>query len=131
VIIPLLIGIGNAIKNYVKTKTTNEKMQKYFDDAVDAVETAVIEVMQTFVTTMKKNGEWSEENAQKAFKMAKLRAIEIMGVAVLDALPEIVGDVESWITSKIEATTYTMKQSATTAIADSQYRTVEGFCDGE
>ena len=105
VIIPLLLGVGE----YIKKKAKTEAQQKYFKFACDAITTAVAETMQTFVSTMKKNGEWNEENAQKALEMAILKAQEIMGVAALSALPEIVGDVQSWLISKVEAATLAEK----------------------
>ena len=105
VIIPLILSVGDYIKKQAKT----EMQQKYFNYACDAVTTAVAETMQTFVSTMKKNGTWTEESAKQALEMAKLKAQEIMGVAALSALPEIVGDVETWLTSKIEATTLVIK----------------------
>jgi len=109
VVIPLIIAAGRAVSSYFKTKTDNEKMQKYFDRAVDAIETAVAETMQTFVLTLKANGEWNEANAKQAFEAARLKAIELMGTAALQALPEIVGDVEAWLTAKIEAATLLQK----------------------
>ena len=109
VIIPLIIGIGNAIKNYVKSKTNNAKLEKYIDMANDAIVTAVAEVMQTFVTTMKKNGEWNTENASKAFELAKFKAVEIMGAEIKAAIPDVVGDFDAWLTAKIEAATLELK----------------------
>lgn len=110
VIIPLLVAVGKAVSNYLKTRTKNETLQKYFDRANDAIVTAVAEVMQTFVETMKREGTWNREAAAKALEMAKDKAIEIMGVAAWKALPEIVGDVEAWLISKIEAATLQTKQ---------------------
>jgi hypothetical protein len=109
VVIPLIVAAGRAISTYFKTKTDSEKLQHYFDAATDAVETAVAETMQTFVTTMKNAGSWDADTASKAFEMAKLKAQEIMGVAALQALPEIVGDVDKWLTSKVEAATLALK----------------------
>lgn len=109
VIIPLIIGLGNAIKNYVKAKTNSAKMEKYIDMANDAIITAVAEIMQTFVTTLKNNGEWNAENAKKAFGLAKFKAIEIMGAEIKTAIPEIVGDFDAWLTAKIEAATLELK----------------------
>lgn len=106
VIIPLILGAGE----YIKKKAKTEMQQKYFAFACDAVVTAVAETMQTFVTTMKNNGTWTDESAKQALEMSKLKAQEIMGVAALNALPEIVGDVETWLTSKVEAATLTTKQ---------------------
>ena len=109
VIIPLLLGVGSAIKNYIKTKIKNEKFEKYIEQANDAIFIAVAEVMQTFVTTMKNKGEWNEENAKKAFELAKYKAIEIIGAEALNALPEVVGDLTAWLTAKIEAATLELK----------------------
>lgn len=106
VIIPLILSVGD----YIKKKAKTEMQQKYFIFACDAVATAVSETMQTFVTTMKNNGTWTDESAKQALEMAKLKAQEIMGVAALSALPEIVGDVETWLTSKVEAATLITKQ---------------------
>lgn len=109
VVIPLLVTAGKAITGYFKTRTTNETLQRYFDLANDAVATAVAEVMQTFVSTLKSSGEWNTGTAQQACVMAKLKAQQIMGVAVLQALPAIVGDMETWLTSKVESATLEAK----------------------
>jgi len=118
VIIPLLIGIGNAIKIYVRTKTNNAKLEKYIEQANDAVITAVAEVMQTFVTTMKNSGQWTEENASKALELAKYKAIELIGADALNALPAVVGDMQAWLTAKIEAATLTAKTSVATVVVE-------------
>ena len=109
VVIPLIIGLGNAAKNYVKSKTNSAKMEKYIDMANDAIFTAVAEVMQTFVTTMKKNGDWNKENAAKALELAKYKAVEIMGAEIKAAIPDVVGDFDAWLTAKIEAATLATK----------------------
>lgn len=101
--------IAKALWDWLKAKTKNATIDKYIDRANDAVLTAVAETMQTFVTTMKQKGEWNEENAKKAFEMSMLRAREIMGKAALEALPEVVGDLEKWLTAKIEAATLELK----------------------
>lgn len=109
VIVPAVIVLGNAAFNFIKTKTANAKLDKYLDMANDAVTTAVAQTMQTFVSTLKSKGEWTEDSAKEALSMAKLKAQEIMGAAALKALPEIVGDVDAWIESKVEAATLAAK----------------------
>lgn len=105
VVIPLLVAAGRALGKYLKT----EQQKKYYDMACDAVITAVAETMQTFVDAMKKSGEWNSEAAQKAFDLSKAKALKIMGAAVLQAMPEIVTDFESWLTAQIEAATLASK----------------------
>lgn len=109
-IIPLLAWAVSALTDYLKQKADNDKLDKYFDLANDAVITAVSETMQTFVSEMKKSGDWNKEAAARALSMAKLRAQEIMGAAAYMMLAEIVGDVDAWLTSKIEAAVLTVKQ---------------------
>ena len=108
VIIPLLVAAGKAIGKYIKT----EQAKKYYDMACDAVIAAVAETMMTFVDELKKAGKWDAETAQKAFALAKAKALKTMGAAVLQAMPEIVGDFEAWLSAQIEAATLSMKEPA-------------------
>ena len=64
-LIPLMAWGVSALTDWLKTKAHNERLNKYFDIANDAVITAVTEIMQTFVGELKKNGEWSPERAQE------------------------------------------------------------------
>jgi len=118
IIIPLLIVIGNALKTYLQTKTNNAILDKYIEQANDAIVTAVAEVMQTFVTTMKNNGEWNAESAKKALQLAKYKAIELMGAATLNAIPTVVGDFEAWLTAKLEAATLSAKAFTVTSCVE-------------
>lgn len=111
VLVPILAWAVSELTGYLKSKANNEALNKYFDLANDAVVTAVQETMQTFVSTMKKAGTWNEETAAEALRMAKLKAQEIMGAAAYKALVEIVGDVDAWLTSKVEAATLAVKQA--------------------
>lgn len=109
-IIPFVAWAVSAFTAYLKDKADNDRLNKYFDLANDAVVTAVSETMQTFVSEMKKSGEWNKDAAVRALGMAKLRAQEIMGAVAYMMLAEIVGDVDAWLTSKIEAAVLTVKQ---------------------
>ena len=111
VVIPLIIGLGTALKNYIKSKTSSAKLEKYIDMANDAIVTAVAEIMQTFVSSLKKSGEWNADNAKKAFELAKFKAVEIMGAEIKAAIPSVVGDFDAWLTAKIEAATLGLKTS--------------------
>jgi predicted histidine transporter YuiF (NhaC family) len=101
-LIPLLVAFLNAKTNEVKKKVDNEKLNAYVDIAEDAVETAVVSVAQTFVDTLKKQGNFDEEAQRIAFKEAKNKAIAIMGSSARDALAQAYGDLDAWIENKIE-----------------------------
>lgn len=108
VVIPLLVAAGRALSRYIKT----EQAKKYYDMACDAVIAAVAETMMTFVDELKKAGKWNSETAKKAFELARAKALKTMGAAVLQAMPEIVGDFEAWLSAQIEAATLSMKEPA-------------------
>jgi hypothetical protein len=113
IVIPMLLAAGRAISK----KFNTVMQQKYFNMAQNAVITAVAETMQTFVSALKKEGKWDAEAAKKAFEMSKLKAMQIMGVAVIQAMPEIVIDFEAWLTAQIEAATLTLKLEMEAGVA--------------
>jgi hypothetical protein len=73
-LVPLLAWGVSELTAFLKSRANNEALNKYFDMANDAVVTAVKEVMQTYVSTLKKAGNWTEETAKEALRMAKLKA---------------------------------------------------------
>lgn len=103
VLIPLATWLVSTLTQYIKEKTADARLNKYYDIAADAVLTAVAEVMQTYVSTLKKEGKWTDETAAIALEMAKSKALDVMGAAAFKAIGEVVIDTEAWLTSKIEA----------------------------
>lgn len=108
-ILPLLTWAVAEFTKYISTKIKNEQAEKYINLATDAVYTAVQQTMQTYVSALKKSGEWNEETAQKAFEQAKLTAITVMGEEAKNTVVELTGDFDAWITAKIEAYTLQVK----------------------
>lgn len=108
-LLPLLTWAVAEFKSYISAKIKNENAEKHINLAADAVYTAVQQTMQTYVSTLKKSGEWNAESAQKAFEYAKLTAIIIMGEQAKNAVVELTGDFDAWISAKIEAYTLQIK----------------------
>jgi hypothetical protein len=105
VLIPIIGTVGAYLTSLIRAKIKNAKVASYLERANDAVMTSVAETMQTFVSTLRKEGKWTKDSANTALIMAKNRALNIMGTAARDALPDIVGDIDAWLTAKIEAAT--------------------------
>ena len=101
-LVPFLIAYMNKKTDEVKAKINDARISKYINIAEDAVETAVVSVTQTFVDSIKGGEEWTAETQKQAFEEAKLKAILIMGTAAREALKEAYGDMDSWISNKIE-----------------------------
>lgn len=106
----LLITVGVAYAAALHRRETtkiekvldNETAAHYIGMAGAAVAQSVAYVAQTYADELKKTGTFDKEAQQQAFKIAKARAVQILGPVVMQALGEIYGDVDLWITTKIE-----------------------------
>lgn len=109
VILPLLTIATGYLVVFIKKKTieleekiNNQKVSKYLEIAEDAVCTAVTAVSQTYVDALKNNSQFDQVAQQAAFKMAKGKALAIMGTAAQQALKDAYTDFDAWIDGKIE-----------------------------
>lgn len=119
IIAPLAIWLTKEAVGYLKAKavaisdaTAHERVLHYLDLAAAAIETAVAETQQTFVSTIKHTEGWSAATAQEAYQRSRARAIEIMGKATYMGLFEAVGDVNKWINARIEAAVLADRKAA-------------------
>lgn len=110
ILLPLLAWGLTELREYLKSRTKNDHVNKYLGLASDAVYSAVESTMQTFVNTAKKNGTWSKETAEEAFRAAKSTALLAMGVEAQKVVTEVAGDLDIWLESKIEAYVYEIKE---------------------
>jgi hypothetical protein len=108
-LIPILAWGVARFTAYLDEKIKNETAEKYVNFAVDAVYTAVEQTMQTYVSALKKGGEWNEETAEIAFNNAKALALVTMGVKAQEVIAELAGDLDAWLDAKIEACTLEIK----------------------
>lgn len=109
VLIPLLIALtGYAVKwinakaNELKATTKNEYTQKYIDMLNDTITTTVIAVNQTYVDALKERNAFDKVAQEEAFK----RVYETVMMSLTEEadiyLNEIIGDLNAYITAKIE-----------------------------
>ena len=109
VFIPLLIALtGYAVKwinakaNSLKANTKNEYAQKYIDMLNDTITASVIAVNQTYVDALKDQNAFTKEAQEEAFK----RVYETVMLSLTEEadkyLSEIIGDLNAYITAKIE-----------------------------
>lgn len=109
VIIPLLIALtGYAVKwinakaNNLKANTKNEYAQKYIDMLNNTITSAVIAVNQTYVDALKEKNAFDKAAQEEAFK----RVYETVMLSLTEEadryLGEIIGDLNAYITAKIE-----------------------------
>lgn len=109
VIIPLLTVLtGYAVKwinakaNEIKANINNAYIQKYLTMLDDTITSAVIAINQTYVDALKKENKFDLEAQGKAFKMAYETVALSLTEEAKKYLQEVVGDLNSYIVTKIE-----------------------------
>jgi len=110
VVLPFLVNVSRYLVKLLcvkvdelQTRIENDKVNHYIDHAEDAIITAVDAVTQTFVTTLKDKGEFNEAAAKEAFNKAKEQAIILISEDAQEAITDIKGDFDVWVSNKIES----------------------------
>ena len=88
---------------HIIAQTDNMTIKAFLTEATDAVSTAVTYTSQTFVDALKKEGQFDKDRQQEALKKSLDKAISLLSESAKNALTDIYGDLEAYLTSKIEA----------------------------
>lgn len=89
--------------NEIKQKTKNDIADKYLDMLDETITNAVLTTTQTYVESLKKQNKF-DENAQKiAFEKTYESIMTILTEEAKQYLSEAVGDLQTYITNKIES----------------------------
>lgn len=107
--IPVLGLLSRSFITYIKRKIADVE-QRIGNDAVNqllalaenAIESAVTAVNQTFVENMKKQGTFDASAMAESFRMAKDKALAIIGEQAKNGLKLALGDIEAWLEARIE-----------------------------
>lgn len=109
-IIPLLAIITRSLVIYISTKkdelknkTDNELAKKYLDLLNDTIANCVIATNQTYVEALKKGNAFTADAQKAAFEKTYQAVIATLSEEAQKYLPEVVGDLQTYITQKIEA----------------------------
>lgn len=109
-IIPLLAIITRSLVIYISTKkdelknkTDNELVKKYLDLLNDTIANCVIATNQTYVEALKKENAFTADAQKAAFEKTYQAVIATLSEEAQKYLPEVVGDLQTYITQKIEA----------------------------
>lgn len=110
VVYPVL-GIVGAYLTYLikvkidelKQKAENDTARKYLDMLDATIQSAVLATTQTYVDSLKKQNAFDEEAQKTAFKLTYDAVMKVLSDEATKYITEIVGDIEAYITTKIEA----------------------------
>ena len=110
VVIPLLgiltayvVKIVNAKLEEVSANRKNELEKKYIDMLNDTISDCVIATTQRYVESLKKQGSFDAEAQKKAFNQTYGAVMDILSEEAKKYLNEAIGDLNLYITQKIEA----------------------------
>lgn len=109
VIIPLLGVLTTYAVKFIRAKIDDIKKvqnleieQKYFDMLETTISNCVIATTQTYVDTLKKQKAFGEEEQKEAFRRTYNAVLKILSDEAIIYLTTAVGDLELYITQKIE-----------------------------
>lgn len=98
-----LIGFLAAKRDEIKSRTENDLAKKYVDMITDTITRCVIATNQTYVDTLKKQGNFDKEAQSLAFDMTYHAVVQILSEDAKAYIEESTGDMKIYLTQLIEA----------------------------
>ena len=106
----LLIGWAFiSFRTWIDTKTKNEKFNIVIASAVDVIEATVLDLKNSVVDDLKKDGKFDKESQKLILETAKSRVLSTMANTSIIILQEYIGNLELWITEQIEKAVFKYK----------------------
>ena len=106
-LVPILIfGIKkgtSALLEYIATKTDNEIIHEVLTEIANFVTDAVTFTMQTYVDSLKKSGEFTEEAQKEAFELAYDTALKFISQESKEMFESVYGDLDEYLKVLIES----------------------------
>lgn len=110
VIIPLLgiltayvVKLVNAKINEISDERNSVLEKKYLDMLSETITNCVMATTQTYVESLKKQGSFDAAAQKEAFNQTYTAVVNILSEEAKEYLTEAVGDLQLYITQKIEA----------------------------
>ena len=99
----MLIDFLKTKSQEVKDKAANETATKYIDMLTNTITSCVMATNQTYVETLKAKGEFTKEAQKEAFTKTYENVMGILSTECKMYLENTFGDLQTYITNKIEA----------------------------
>lgn len=103
VVLPLISLLGTKLIFWMSSKIKNEKTSKLISDVTNIVLNAVRSVFQTYVESLKKEGNFNKDAQVIALTKAKDIALNEMSEDIKEYIEENYGTLDTWLTTQIEA----------------------------
>ncbi len=109
-VIPLLGVVSVYLVQLIKAKSAeftaksdNELLNKYITMATNTISDCVMATNQTYVESLKAQGQFDSEAQKRAFQITYESVIKILSNDAKDYLTGAYGDLSAFLTTKIEA----------------------------
>lgn len=105
-----LVALINAKKDELIKKTKDETTKKYIEMLDKTITDCVLATNQTYVEALKKAGSFDVEAQKKAFELTYQAVMTILTDDAHEYLNEVIKDLNTYITNKIESQVVISKQ---------------------
>jgi hypothetical protein len=103
------IAYINKRKKQIETTTDSQIANKYIEMISDTIISCVKAINQTYVDDLKKANAFTAENQKEALKECYNKVIGLLSEDTITYIKTAFGDVETYLTTKIEAEVKTQK----------------------
>lgn len=103
VLTSFLIAYFKEKKVELQIKSDNDIVDKYLDLADKIITDCVLTTTQTYVEALKKEGKFDAEAQKTAFNMTLNNVLSLLTVEAKEVLSNVVGDLNVYLTTKIES----------------------------
>ena len=93
----------NVKSNQIQKNNDNALANKYIQMLTDTINSCVIATNQTYVESLKKQGKFDAEAQKQAFEQTTQAVLTILSQEAKNYLANIYGDLDKYISEKIEA----------------------------
>lgn len=93
----------NIKSNQIQENNKNMLANKYIQMLTDTINSCVVATNQTYVESLKKQGKFDTEAQKQAFEQTTQAVLTILSQEAKDYLANIYGDLDKYISEKIEA----------------------------
>ena len=101
---------------WLNAKIKESKLTSKLTEAKEVVQNAVKKIYQCYVQDEKKQGTLTDEQKAEARKMAIVESKSLMNKSLQQYITKELGDLDTWLSTQIEATIYTLKNEKERAI---------------
>lgn len=99
----MLIDFLQSKSKEAKEKADNATAEKYITMLTNTITSCVMATTQTYVESLKKKGEFTKDAQKEAFNKTYENVMNILSEECKTYLTEAFGDLETYVTNRIEA----------------------------